>query len=150
MLQGKWTYRSVRTTAELVTQRGDGVARLVLFEGVLDLVGEDARAIRGAFGAADGCTLTARGGLLDGATDEFGLVAEGAPGTASDGWRWELQGVLASRWAHDLATPTLLGVVRHSGPGVAHDERTATFVAVAQSNDPPTRTTRLHTLLHDL
>lgn len=151
MLQGKWTYRSFRNTAALVTQRDDVVTSLVLFEGVLDLEDDGLGVVRGAVGMADGAALAVRGAWLAGAPEVYELVAEGVDGTRTAGWRWDLRGAVGHRWTGETQSLTLTGAVRHSGdPALAADGRTASFVAVRHDDEPPPRTERSFALVRDL
>lgn len=150
MLPGKWTYRSFRNTAELVTQSEDSVTPLVVFEGVLDLVDDGPGEIGGAIGTADGLALTVAGRPITDGVDEYALTAKGIDGTPTAGWTWEIRGVLTARWLEAAAPPTFVGVVEHAGAGPVVATSTASFVAVRHHDDPPPRTQRRNALARDL
>lgn len=151
MLQGRWTYRSVRNTTALVTQTEDTLTSLVIFEGVLDLEDDGRGVIRGAFGTADGAALTVRGAWLAGAPEGYELVAEGVDGTETAGWRWDLRGAVGHRWPGETQPTTLTGAVRHrGGADVDAHARTASFVAVRHEDEGNRRGDRSFALVRDL
>lgn len=135
MLDGKWTYRSYRNSAELVGNDAQKALALLFGEGIFEFTAITYVTFKGTLDMGGGYRLELDAELhpIEGDSSvDIAITGRGVAGTPTEGWQYDYRGNFGHRWDDGVdQVPSFVGTVIRAKPhGTAPAGYVASFIAV--------------------